>query len=158
MTMSDRTTQPGDDLPIRPRGRDVPVPPAAPLADREVPLRSDGASAELHAWLDGEGAAPRQADGHLTPEAELWSRIATETKARREVRTPPHVAAQIMASLPTTRPAKAEPAVERPVAAPAASVAEPSGFRVSYTMALLVGAALLACGVVIGRAIGRLVS
>jgi hypothetical protein len=152
--MSDRTTQPGDDLPIRPRGRDVPVPPAAPLADREVPLRSDGASAELHAWLDGEGAAPRQADGHLTPEAELWSRIATETKARRDVRTPPHVAAQIMASLPTARPAKAEPVMERPVAAPAPAAT--SGLRISWPTALLVGAALMAAGVLIGRALAHL--
>lgn len=152
MTMSDRTTQPGDDLPIRPRGRDVPVPPAAPLADREVPLRSDGASAELHAWLDGEGAAPRQADGHLTPEAELWSRIATETKVRREVRTPPHVAAQIMAALPTARPAKAEPVVERPLAAPAPT--ETSGLHLSYVAAAVAGATLVAAGVLLGRLLG----
>ncbi|NJK42804.1 MAG: hypothetical protein HC937_04005, partial [Aquincola sp.] len=33
-----------------------------PLADREVPLRVDGAMAALNAWLDGEAPAPRMAN------------------------------------------------------------------------------------------------
>ena len=154
MTMSDRTTQPGDDLPIRPRGRDVPVPPAVPLADREVPLRADGASADLHAWLDGEGAAPRQADGSLTAEAELWSMISKETKRRRDVRTPQHVAAQIMAALPDKRPAAATaaPTVERVVVSPATTPErEEPGLRLSYAAAAAAGAGLLALGALVGR-------
>jgi hypothetical protein len=150
--MSDRTPQPHDDAPLRGRDRERPVSPAAPLADREVPLRSDGASAELHAWLDGEGAAPRQADGHLTPEAELWSRIATETRVRREMRTPPHVAAQIMAALPDARPARvADVALERPLVAPAATPAAESGLHLSYGAAAAAASGLLALGALIGR-------
>ncbi len=83
-----------------------------PLADREVPLRADGAMAALNAWLDGEAPAPRLANNQLTPEAELWSRISREASARKDVRTPAHVAAQIMNALP---PATAT----RLVAAPA---------------------------------------
>jgi hypothetical protein len=151
MTFTDRTTQPGDDMPLRPR-REAPVPNAAPLADREVPLRADGAAAELHAWLDGEGAAPRLANGQLTPEAELWSRIATETTRRREVRTPAHVTAQIMAALPTARPAAA-PAVEAPRLAPAAAPSATAGVHMSYAMAAAAGAGLLALGALLGRVI-----
>ncbi|HYW51035.1 MAG TPA: hypothetical protein VE861_10525 [Gemmatimonadaceae bacterium] len=83
-----------------------------PVADREVPLRADGAMAALNAWLDGEAAAPRLANNQLTPEAELWSKISREASARKEVRRPAHVAAQIMNALP---PATAT----RLVAAPA---------------------------------------
>ncbi len=152
MTMSDRTIQPNDDASFRARERAMPVSPSAPLADREVPLRSDGASAELHAWLDGEGAAPRQADGHLTPEAELWSRIATETKARREVRTPAHVAAQIMAALPDKRPARvADVAVERPLVAPVAAPAATTGLHLSYGAAAAAAGGLVALGARVGR-------
>jgi len=71
-----------------------------PLTDREVPLRSDGAMAALNAWLDGEAPAPRMANSQLTPEAELWSRISIEAASRRKLRTPSHVAAQIMNALP----------------------------------------------------------
>jgi hypothetical protein len=98
--------------------REVTPPSAAkplgdrPIADREVSLRADGAMAALNAWLDGEAPAPRLANNQLTPEAELWSKISREASARKEVRTPAHVAAQIMNALP---PATAT----RLVAAPA---------------------------------------
>ena len=101
------------------RGEREVTPPSAnkplgdrPLVDREVPLRADGAMAALNAWLDGEAPAPRLANNQLTPEAELWSRISREASARKDVRTPAHVAAQIMNALP---PATAS----RLVAAPA---------------------------------------
>jgi hypothetical protein len=88
-----------------------------PLADREVPLRVDGAMAALNAWLDGEAPAPRLANSQLTPEAELWSRISREASARKEVRTPAHVAAQIMNALPpaTSQRLVAAPAVQSSV-------------------------------------------
>ena len=88
-----------------------------PLADREVSLRADGAMAALNAWLDGEAPAPRLANNQLTPEAELWSKISREASARRSVRTPEHVAAQIMNALP---PASATRLVAAP-AVPSAS-------------------------------------
>jgi len=77
-----------------------------PLSDREVPLRHDGAMAALNAWLDGEAPAPRTANSQLTPEAELWSRISVEAASRRKLRTPSHVAAQIMNALPSSTAAR----------------------------------------------------
>ena len=84
-----------------------------PMTDREVPLRNDGAMAALNAWLDGEAPAPRMANSQLTPEAELWSRISIEAASRRKLRTPSHVAAQIMNALPASKAARlvAAPAV-----------------------------------------------
>jgi hypothetical protein len=102
--MMDMTPNPENERGIT-GDRAIPTPAAKsvsdrPLADREVPLRVDGAMAALNAWLDGEAPAPRLANNQLTPEAELWSRISREASARRDVRTPSHVAAQIMNALP----------------------------------------------------------
>lgn len=73
------------------------------LTDREVPLGQSHISAAVHAWLDGE--LPESAvRGESKRELEFWQRITAETAVRREVRTPPHVQAQIMAALPQTAP------------------------------------------------------
>ncbi len=71
-----------------------------PLVDREVPLHRDGTMAALNAWLDDGAPAPRTFDNRLTPQAELWTQISREVAARRDVRTPQHLAAQIMNALP----------------------------------------------------------
>jgi hypothetical protein len=122
--MADLTPSPEGERPTARGDRDAAQPSAAPLADREVPLRADGAMAALNAWLDGEGPAPRLANNQLTPEAELWSKIGEATSARRQVRTPQHVAAQIMASLPESAPG-------RMVAAPAVTAAAASATAVA---------------------------
>jgi len=93
---ADRDTPPSD---WRPAGE-------RPLTDREVPLRNDGAMAALNAWLDGEAPAPRMPNSQLTPEADLWSRISIEAASRRKLRTPSHVAAQIMNALPASTAAR----------------------------------------------------
>jgi hypothetical protein len=78
------------------------------LTDREVPLGQSHISAAVHAWLDGE--LPESAvRGESKRELEFWQRITAETAVRREVRTPPHVQAQIMAALPQTAPAMLSP-------------------------------------------------
>jgi hypothetical protein len=73
-------------------------------ADREVPLVRKGLTDDVHAWLDGElpETTVRQSGAHEA--VDFWNRIGAEMSARREVKTPTHVAAQIMAALPATTP------------------------------------------------------
>lgn len=132
-------------------------PPAErPLTDREVPLRKDGAMAALNAWLDGEAPAPRMANSQLTPEAELWSRISVEAASRRKLRTPSHVAAQIMNALPGSTATRlvAAPAFHPAVTTVArAQVAPPSAGRISLPPAAIVimAAVFMALGAAIAR-------
>ncbi len=127
-----------------------------PLADREVPLRADGAMAALNAWLDGEAPAPRLANNQLTPEAELWSRISREASARKEVRTPAHVAAQIMNALPPATATRlvAAPAVQsatNTVARAVPAQATASGVTLQPIVLALLAAGFTALGAVIAR-------
>ncbi len=127
-----------------------------PLADREVPLRADGAMAALNAWLDGEAPAPRLANNQLTPEAELWSRISREASARKEVRTPAHVAAQIMNALPPATATRlvAAPAVQsatNTVARAVPAQATTSGVTLQPIVLALLAAGFTALGAVIAR-------
>ena len=150
--------------PEGPRGdRQIPQPSAArplgdrPLTDREVPLRGDGAMAALNAWLDGEAPAPRMANNQLTPEAELWSRISREASARKDVRTPSHVAAQIMNALPDASAQRlvAAPAVHSvntPVARAVPTEANPGITMQPVTLGLM-ALAFLALGAVVARLI-----
>lgn len=144
------------------RGEREVTPPSAakplgdrPLTDREVPLRADGSMAALNAWLDGDAPAPRLANNQLTPEAELWSRISREAASRREVRTPSHVAAQIMNALP---PANAQRLVAAPAvpsaSAPVARAMAPTpsaGMHVSPPVLAIGALAFLALGAFLAR-------
>ncbi len=126
-----------------------------PLADREVPLRVDGAMAALNAWLDGEAPAPRLANNQLTPEAELWSRISREASARKDVRTPAHVAAQIMNALPPATATRlvAAPAVHSsttPMARAVPAATNPGITMQPMTLALL-AVVCMALGAVLAR-------
>lgn len=81
-----------------------------PLADREVPLdRSEGLAAPLHAWLDGELPEAAARKGASTREVEFWRTLNTETERFRHMRTPAHVADNIMNALPQTAPAVITP-------------------------------------------------
>jgi hypothetical protein len=127
-----------------------------PVADREVPLRADGAMAALNAWLDGEAPAPRLANNQLTPEAQLWSKISRAASARKEVRTPSHMAAQIMNALPPTTASRlvAAPAVHEKQsvvarAVPAASADK--GITLQPAVLALLAAVFLALGAVIAK-------
>ena len=126
-----------------------------PLADREVPLRVDGAMAALNAWLDGEAPAPRLANNQLTPEAELWSRISREASARKDVRTPAHVAAQIMNALPPATATRlvAAPAVHSsttPMARAVPAATNPGITMQPMTLALL-AVVFMTLGAVLAR-------
>ncbi len=127
-----------------------------PLADREVPLRVDGAMAALNAWLDGEAPAPRMANSQLTPEAELWSRISREASARKSVRTPAHVAAQIMNALPPVSATRlvAAPAVHSSTETVARAVQAPaavSGITLQPATLALLAVVFMTLGAVIAR-------
>jgi hypothetical protein len=76
-----------------------------PLADREVPLgRQGGLSAAVHAWLDGELPEAAVRKGDTAKDVEFWQMIGQETAQMRRIRTPAHVEALIMESLPHTAP------------------------------------------------------
>jgi hypothetical protein len=74
------------------------------LADREVPLSRKGLTGDVHAWLDGDLPETTLRQSGATEQVEFWNRIGVEMATRREVKTPTHVAAQIMAALPATTP------------------------------------------------------
>jgi len=116
---------------------------AAPLSDREVPLGRRRTPAAVHAWLDGELPETEVRRGDTTRDVEFWSRIAEQSEARRQMRTPAHLQAQIMAALPTSAPASnVEPWYSRSI-------------ELAPVYAILGGAALLAAGAAIGAAVAR---
>ncbi|MCC6245694.1 MAG: hypothetical protein IT353_22875 [Gemmatimonadaceae bacterium] len=131
---------------------------ARPLTDREVPLpgmepSQDPAMLAIHQWLDGElpEADARRADAK---QVALWSRVATETDQRRRMTTPAHVAANIMAALPaapTVAATVTQVAAQTTTAAATNTATSAAG--TSTTTLFLVAAAMLAMGVVIGRAL-----
>jgi hypothetical protein len=141
--------------------REVTPPSAAkplgdrPLTDREVPLRADGTMAALNAWLDGDAPAPRQANNQLTPEAELWSRISREAASRREVRTPAHVAAQIMNALP---PANAQRLVAAPAVPSASATVARAVLPTPASTGVTLSPLMLVVGAVVFMALGAVLA
>ena len=113
---------------------------AAPLSDREVPLDRRRTPAAVHAWLDGELDVAEVRRGDTQRDVEFWTRIAEQSETRRQMRTPAHLQAQIMAALPQAAPAMAEPWYRR-------------SMELAPVWALVGGAALLAVGVAIGAAL-----
>jgi hypothetical protein len=87
-----------------------------PLADREVPLSPVAATDVVHRWLDGELPEPAGMRGDAARSVDFWRRIGEETDRRRQMMTPPHVAARIMASLPDPmRSVEAMPWWKKPI-------------------------------------------
>lgn len=70
------------------------------LSDREVPLGGTRTPALVHAWLDGEASEASLRQGDAARHVEFWGRIAAEADVRRQVKTPPYLARQIMEALP----------------------------------------------------------
>lgn len=87
--------------------------PARPLADREVPLGPPSAviADSVHAWLDGEvpESHARRGDSAGGRDVDFWKRLDAELVARRRLRTPAHLTAQIMNALPMTAPSVITP-------------------------------------------------
>ncbi|BAH37517.1 MAG TPA: hypothetical protein DGD08_15195 [Gemmatimonas aurantiaca] len=134
--------------------RDIAPQADRPLADREVPLPGLGASTGgadvIHQWLDGEAAEAdaRRADAR---QVEFWKRVDQDTDRMRRMKTPAHVAASIMAALP---PKQVE--AQMATATATATVAQlsantPEATSTSFGRSAIVGAIMLAIGIVIGR-------
>ncbi len=78
-----------------------------PLTDREVPLGHQVGrvlSPAVHAWLDGELPEAAVRKGDTARDVEFWKRLNEEAESRRHMRTPAHVQARIMGSLPQSVP------------------------------------------------------
>lgn len=124
------------DVQKRPAGD---APTRAP-AEREVPLGSQAdrpLAAPVHAWLDGELPEAAVRKSEATKDVEFWRGLDAEMARVRRMRTPQHVEAQIMASLPTHAPAATiTPWYRRE-------------FVVTPSTALLVGAALVAAASIV---------
>ena len=80
--------------------------PERPLADREVPLTPPSATIAdaVHAWLDGEAPESSVRRGEFSREVEFWKKLDGELAARRRLKTPAHLQAQIMNALPMHAP------------------------------------------------------
>ena len=90
--------------------------PERPLADREVPLeqtRSTAIADAVHAWLDGEATESEARRGDSSREVDFWKRLDEDLAARRRLRTPAHLQAQIMNALPMHAPTLVTPWYKR---------------------------------------------
>ena len=87
-----------------------------PLADREVPIGFAVTPVGVHEWLDGDAAETDVRRSDSVRHIEFWNRLNAEAAVRREVRTPPHVQAQIMAAIAPQRATVVEPWFQRSLA------------------------------------------
>jgi hypothetical protein len=80
--------------------------PERPLADREVPLTPPTATIAdaVHAWLDGEAPESSVRRGEWSRDVDFWKKIDEDLAARRRLKTPAHLQAQIMNALPMHAP------------------------------------------------------
>jgi hypothetical protein len=124
----ERSIRPSDDL--------------GALGDREVPLAPVATSDVINKWLDGEMPEPANLRGDAARSVEFWRRIGEETAVRRQMVTPAHVPAQIMAEINRISPARSTETWYRR--------------EVKVSTAMLVGGALglVALGVIIARILG----
>ena len=70
--------------------------PDAPLTDREVPLGLARTPVAVHQWLDGDLPESTVRQGEMVRHVEFWNRVGAQAEARRQLRTPEYLTAQIM--------------------------------------------------------------
>ena len=103
--------------PEQPNGRDrADRGPEQPLADREVPIGFAVTPSGVHEWLDGDASETDVRRADSVRHIEFWNRLNAEAAVRREVRTPAHVQAQIMAAIAPQRATVVEPWFQRSLA------------------------------------------
>ena len=110
---------------------------AQPLSDKEVPLGGTATSEMINSWLDGDTPEPAAMNADTARQVDLWRRIEQESERRRQMVTPMHVKAQIMAALPVDVPQVALPWWKKSI-------------NVSPVVALAAAAGLVALGAAIG--------
>lgn len=118
--------------------------PERPLADREVPLTPPTATIAdaVHAWLDGEAPESSVRRGEWSRDVDFWKRIDEDLAARRRLKTPAHLQAQIMNALPMHAPQIITPWWRREmVVTPAAMIAAAAAL---VTLAAVATAMLMA--------------
>jgi hypothetical protein len=120
--------------------RDRPGQPERPLADREVPLGppTTAIADSVHAWLDGEATESQARRGDSGRDVEFWKRLDEDLAARRRLRTPAHLQAQIMNALPMHAPTLITPWWRREF------VVTPTGAIVAATTLVVMAAAATA--------------
>ena len=111
---------------------------AQPLSDREVPIVGTATSEMINSWLDGDAPEPVAVNADTARQVDLWRRIEEDSQRRRQLVTPAHVAAQIMAALPADVPQMALPWWKKQV-------------QVSPVVAIAAAAGLVALGAAIGN-------
>jgi hypothetical protein len=118
--------------------------PERPLADREVPLTPPTATIAdaVHAWLDGEAPESSVRRGEWSRDVDFWKRIDEDLAARRRLKTPAHLQAQIMNALPMHAPQVITPWWRRElVVTPGTAIAAAAAL---VTLAAVVTAMLMA--------------
>jgi hypothetical protein len=98
------------------RGRADRGPEQPRTSDREVPIGFSVTPPGVHEWLDGELAEQDVRRADTARHVEFWNRLNAEASARRQIRTPAHVQAQIMAAIAPAQAEAAEPWFRRSVA------------------------------------------
>ena len=87
-----------------------------PIADREVPIGFSVTPQGVHEWLDGEVEESAIRRSETTRHIEFWNRLNAEAETRRQMKTPAHVQAQIMAAIAPQRARQvATPWFSRPI-------------------------------------------
>lgn len=109
-------------------------------AERPQHRKTPPATPAVQAWLDGEAPREGLASADEQETAEFWSRINSETERLRRRSTPIHVQQKILSSIPD------EPAGSAAPSSPGGQGA----LTVRVSTAILVGAALVAIGALIG--------
>ena len=111
-----------------------------PLTDREVPIGLARTPVAVHQWLDGETPESSVRQGDTVRHVEFWNRVGAQAEARRQMRTPEYLTAQIMAALPQGAPQTATRWWKRPL-------------ELSPIALAAVGVTVLALGYLVGAAI-----
>ena len=113
--------------------------PEQPLADREVPIGFAVTPAGVHEWLDGDAAESDIRRSDSTRHIEFWNRLNAEAAVRREMKTPAHVQAAIMAAIAPAKATTVEPWYSRSMAInPIVALAAAAGLvALGATMAML---------------------
>jgi hypothetical protein len=105
--------------------------PEQPIADREVPIGFAVTPPGVHEWLDGDLPETEVRRADSARHVEFWNRLNAEASARRQMVTPAHVPAQIMAAITPAKATVAEPWFLRPMAiTPLMAIAAAAGLVV----------------------------
>ena len=69
-----------------------------------MPLGLARTPVAVHQWLDGDTPESSVRQGDMVRHVEFWNRVGAQAEARRQMRTPEYLTAQIMAALPQEAP------------------------------------------------------